>query len=85
MTHPRTPRPTASGRTITDPEIDRLAAAAEAGYDVDALITRRGKRGRPTLGTAAASVESVRLDPELLAQLLQRARSEEVVRKLVEL
>jgi hypothetical protein len=76
MTQPRTPRRTASGRTITDSEIDRLAVEAEAGYDVDALITRRGKRGRPTLGTAAASVESVRLDPELRAQLLERASSE---------
>jgi ribbon-helix-helix CopG family protein len=46
---------------------------AEAGYDVDALIARRGKRGRPTLGSSPASVESVRLDPELRAQLVERA------------
>jgi hypothetical protein len=76
MTQPRDPHPPTSGRTISDAEIDRLAAEAQAGYDVDALIARRGKRGRPTLGSAAASVESVRLDPELRAQLLQRASSE---------
>jgi hypothetical protein len=40
---------------------------------VDALIARRGKRGRPTLGSSPASVESVRLDPELRAQLVERA------------
>jgi uncharacterized protein (DUF4415 family) len=65
-----------SGRAITDEDIEKLAAEAEAGYDVDALIARRGKRGRPTLGTSAASVESVRLDPELRRELLERAQSE---------
>jgi CRISPR-associated endonuclease/helicase Cas3 len=57
----------------------RLADEAERGYDVDALIARRGKRGRPSLGSAPASVESVRLDPELrdqLAQLAQRAKTD---------
>jgi uncharacterized protein (DUF4415 family) len=67
---------TKSGRAITDEDIEKLAAEAEAGYDVDALIARRGKRGRPTLGTSAASVESVRLDPELRRELLERAQSE---------
>jgi len=67
---------TKSGRAISDEDIEKLAAEAEAGYDVDALIARRGKRGRPTLGTSAASVESVRLDPELRRELLERAQSE---------
>jgi uncharacterized protein (DUF4415 family) len=67
---------TKSGRAITDQDIGKLAAEAEAGYDVDALIARRGKRGRPTLGTSAASVESVRLDPELRRELLERAQAE---------
>lgn len=40
---------TRSGEPITDKEIETLAAEAEAGYDVDALIARRGKRGRPAL------------------------------------
>jgi uncharacterized protein (DUF4415 family) len=67
---------TKSGRAITDEDIEKLAAEAEVGYDVDALIARRGKRGRPTLGTSAASVESVRLDPELRRELLERAQAE---------
>ncbi len=67
---------TRSGEPITDKEIEALAAEAEAGYDVDALLARRGKRGRPALGSAPASVESVRLDPEMRAQLLERAKAE---------
>jgi uncharacterized protein (DUF4415 family) len=67
---------TRSGKPITDKEIETLAAEAEAGYDVDALLVRRGKRGRPTIGSAPASVESVRLDPELRDQLLERAKAE---------
>jgi hypothetical protein len=77
---------TRSGKPLTDKEIEALAAEAESGYDVDALLARRGKRGRPALGSAPASVESVRLDPELRAQLLERARTDgtttsEVVRQ----
>jgi hypothetical protein len=70
MSKRRTHGQTKSGQPITDSDIEKLAAEAEAGYDVDALITRRNKRGRPTIGTAAASVESVRLDPELRSQLI---------------
>jgi Ribbon-helix-helix protein, copG family len=64
------------GRPITDRDVEALAAEAEAGYDVDQLIARRPKRGRPALGSSPASVESVRLDPELRQQLLERAQSE---------
>ncbi len=67
---------TRSGKPITDKDVKALAAEAEAGYDVVALLTRRGKRGRPALGSAPASVESVRLDPELRDQLLERAKAE---------
>ena len=70
---PDTPNPR---RPITDREVERLAAEAEAGYDVGELIARRGRRGRPPIGTAAASVESVRLDPDLRRQLLERASAE---------
>jgi hypothetical protein len=35
----------------TDAEVQRLADEAERGYDVDALLARRGKRGRPTIGS----------------------------------
>jgi uncharacterized protein (DUF4415 family) len=76
MTEPRVHGHTKSGRAITDEDVEKLAAEAEAGYDVETLIARRNKRGRPTLGTAPASVESVRLDPELRRQPLERAQSE---------
>lgn len=49
-----------------------LAEKAAAGYDVDEMSRRRG--GRPPIGSAAASVESVRLDPELREALARRAR-----------
>jgi hypothetical protein len=65
MTEPRIYGHTSSGRPITDAEIEALADEAEAGYDVGELIARRGKRGRSALGSSPASVESVRLDPEL--------------------
>jgi uncharacterized protein (DUF4415 family) len=76
MTKNQIHRYTKSGRAITDQDIEKLADEAEAGYDVDKLIARRNKRGRPTIGTAAARVESVRLDPELRRQLIERAQSE---------
>ena len=76
MTEPRVYGHTRSGQPITDADVEALAAEAEAGYDVDRLIARRRKRGRPALGSSAASVESVRLDPELRGELLARARSE---------
>lgn len=82
----RTHGHTASGKPITDADVERLADEAERGYDLDAVIARRGRRGRPALGSAPASVESVRLDPELRDQLAERARvdgmtTSEVIRK----
>jgi hypothetical protein len=65
---------TASGKPLTDKLITELATEAEHGYDVDAILTRRA--GRPTLGTSAATVESVRLDPELRDALLRRAEAD---------
>ena len=78
MTEPRTRGHTKSGRPITDADIEAMADEAEAGYDVDELIARRGKRGRPALGSAPATVESVRLDPELRDELAARAEAEGV-------
>jgi hypothetical protein len=77
---------TSSDKPITDDVVTALAAEAEAGYDVDALLARRGKRGRPSLGSAPSSVESVRLDPELRDELAQRAEADgttpsEVIRR----
>jgi hypothetical protein len=54
---------TASGVPITDALVERLAQNADAGYNVEETLRRRG--GRPTLGSGPASVESVRLEPEL--------------------
>jgi hypothetical protein len=66
---------TASGTPISDELVGRLAEKAEAGYDVDEMLRRRG--GRPPIGSAAASVESVRLEPELREALAERARRDQ--------
>jgi hypothetical protein len=65
---------TRSGKPITDELIEELATKAEAGFDVDEILRRRG--GRPPMGSAAAAVESVRLDPELSRALRERAERE---------
>jgi CRISPR-associated endonuclease/helicase Cas3 len=75
MSEPRIYGHTRGGRPITDKDVEALAAEAEAGYDVDELIARRPKRGRPALGSAPASVESVRLDPELRREVHIHIRS----------
>jgi len=66
---------TASGKPITDAMVDKLATKAKAGYDVEETLRRRP--GRPAIGSAPASVESVRLEPELRDALAQRAESDE--------
>ena len=43
-------RKTASGKPITDELMNKLAKKAEAGYDVEETLKRRG--GRPTIGSA---------------------------------
>ena len=65
---------TRSGKPITEELVEELAKEAEEGFDVDKLIRRRG--GRPPMGSAAATVESVRLDPELSQALRERADDE---------
>lgn len=62
------------GSPITDELVEAMADEAERGYDVEGLLQQR--RGRRTMGSAAASVESVRLDPELKRDLLMRAARE---------
>ena len=64
------------GTPITDDMVEAMADEAEAGYDVEEIIGRRG--GRPTMGSAAAGVESVRLDPELKGELILRAAQEQI-------
>ncbi|MPZ63857.1 MAG: ribbon-helix-helix protein, CopG family [Propionibacteriales bacterium] len=65
------------GSPITDETVEALADEAERGYDVDELLRRR-RGGRPAMGSAAASVESVRLDPEMKRALLLRAAADGV-------
>ena len=69
---------TKSGTPITEELVEALADEAEAGYDVDEIIARRGKRGRPRLGAEPSIVGSVRIDPELKQRLLRRAQDEGV-------
>jgi hypothetical protein len=75
-----TMRPThgnkADGTPITDEMVDAMADEAEHGYDVEEIIRRRG--GRPPIGSAASTVESVRLDPELKRDLLLHAAEEQI-------
>jgi len=69
---------TKSGKPIDDELIEKLADEAEAGFDVEQIVARRGRRGRPPLGAAASTVESVRLDPGLKDLLAKRAEAEGV-------
>jgi hypothetical protein len=57
---------------LDEAQLEALVAEAERGYDVEEILRRR-RGGRPALGSAAASVESVRLGPELKRDLLLRA------------
>ena len=57
---------TRSGRILADSDIEALAVdVEESDYDDQALKNRR--RGRPLMGSAAADVMPVRVDPELRA------------------
>lgn len=58
---------TNSGEAITDATIEELADEAERGYEPGQLRGCRRGPGRPPLGEAAKSVESVRLTPGLRA------------------
>jgi hypothetical protein len=69
-----------------DVDAEAHVAEAERGYDAGQILKRRG--GRPAMGSAAASVESVRLDPELKRDLLLRAAADntsvsEVIRSAI--
>lgn len=68
----RTHGKTAGGKTLTDELVNELVQKAEAGFDVDEIVRRRG--GRRPIGATAATVESVRLNPELREALVERAR-----------
>ncbi len=61
------------GTVVDDEMVENLANEAEAGYDLHEIRRRRAAGGRPAMGSGPASVESVRLDPELKKELLLRA------------
>ena len=63
-----------NGKPITAALVEELAKTAEDGFDVDEIIHRRG--GRPPMGAGTATVESVRLEPELRDALRVRAERE---------
>lgn len=73
MTAKKRARPTAQGRPVTDEVVQRLADGAEAGFDVDTL---RRVGGRKPMGSSAARVIPVRLDPELEDALRHRAETD---------
>ncbi len=58
---------TRSGKPLTADLVAKIADDAEAGFDVEEILRRRG--GRPAMGAGAAAVESVRLDLELRSRL----------------
>jgi hypothetical protein len=65
---------TAGGRPVTEDDIDAMVREAEAGYDVDAILRRRG---RPAMGSGPAEVVPVRLDPELREAVEARAERDD--------
>lgn len=70
-----TTRKSKTGRTLTDDELDAIAAEVEtADYDIQELKTRR--RGRPAMGRGPADVVPVRIDPELRAAIEARAKAD---------
>ena len=69
------PYPTGTGKLLTDADVDALADEVEGDFDVETLKTRR--RGRPSMGSAAAEVVPVRLDPELKEAVESRAEREQ--------
>jgi Ribbon-helix-helix protein, copG family. len=68
---------TKNGRVVTDADLDRMAADAEAGYD---LSTWKRRAGRPSLSGTNTGAHSpritTRVPEELRARVASRASSE---------
>ena len=65
---------TSRGKPVTEADIERMVAEAEAGYDIAKL---RPRGGRPAMGSGPAEVVPVRLDPELRAAVEARATADD--------
>ena len=63
---------TSRSKPVTEADIERTLA--EAGYDIAKL---RPRGGRPAMGSGAAEVVPVRLDPELRAAVEARATGDD--------
>lgn len=79
-----------NGRPVTDEDLDRMAAEAEAGYDLSTWIRRPG---RPALTRGQSGVHSPRLVTRVPTELRDRVASKasaegksvsEVMRSLLE-
>ncbi|MXZ94957.1 MAG: hypothetical protein F4Y99_03415 [Acidimicrobiaceae bacterium] len=55
---------TASGRILTEADLDAIAEEVETS-DNDIETLRKRRRGRPAIGSGPAEVVHVRIDPEL--------------------
>ena len=64
---------TSNGHAIADEDIERLVAEAERGYDLTELKLRPGRK---PMGSSAAEVVPVRLNPELKLAVEQRAAAD---------
>ncbi|MCY4492895.1 MAG: ribbon-helix-helix protein, CopG family [Acidimicrobiaceae bacterium] len=70
-----TARKTATGRILTEADLDAIAEEVETSdYDIAALHKRR--RGRPAMGSGPAEVVPVRIDLELRAAVSARAETD---------
>lgn len=69
---------TKSGKVIDDKMIEALADEAERGFTADQLRNKPRGRGRPPLGAAVKTIESVRLDPALRDEAARRAAEDGV-------
>lgn len=69
---------TIGGQPVSEEQIAKWAAEAEAGYDV-ATLKKRG-RGRPGRGAEASRVVAVRLTAEELEVIDRRANSSHLSR-----
>jgi len=63
---------TIGGVPVTEEQVAAWQRKAREGYDLEGLR----RRGRPRLGGDAAAVIPVRIDSELLADLMARAERE---------